>query len=146
MRKAGKENYSAIRNIDFDSNSNASTIISDTTEENFQVSGPTTRRQWSEFVSKPKSESTSAVVSSNEEDEEEKGSVVSEATTGSLSLSQVCRPLCLCSLILMAIGPVDFTLCFFLLFNSFFPVQRVRGNLFPIDISFIGFLVLSIKF
>lgn len=36
LRKAGKENYSAIRNIDFDSNSNASTIISDTTEENFQ--------------------------------------------------------------------------------------------------------------
>lgn len=91
-KKTGKENYSAIRNIDFDSNSNASTIISDTTDENFQVSGPTTRRQWSEFVSKPKSESTSAVVSSNEEEEEEKGSVISEATTG--SLSQVCLPLC----------------------------------------------------
>ncbi|XP_052096294.1 histone-lysine N-methyltransferase, H3 lysine-79 specific-like isoform X4 [Mytilus californianus] len=34
--KKGKDNCSAIRTIDFDSNSNASTIISDTTDENIQ--------------------------------------------------------------------------------------------------------------
>ena len=79
--KKGKENYTAARNIDFDSNRNASTVISDTTDENIQVQGPTTRRQWSELVSKPKSDSASMVASSNEEDE-------SEATTG--SLCQVC--------------------------------------------------------
>lgn len=79
--KKGKENYTAARNIDFDSNSNASTVISDTTDENFQVQGPTTRRQWSELVSKPKSDSASMVASSNEEDE-------NEGTTG--SLCQVC--------------------------------------------------------
>lgn len=84
--KKGKDNCSAIRTIDFDSNSNASTIISDTTDENIQVQGPTTRRQWSELVSKPKSDSASMVASSNEEED----SVISEATTG--SLSQVCCP------------------------------------------------------
>ncbi|XP_076081086.1 uncharacterized protein LOC143051984 isoform X3 [Mytilus galloprovincialis] len=83
--KKGKDNCSAIRTIDFDSNSNASTIISDTTDENIQVQGPTTRRQWSELVSKPKSDSASMVASSNEEED----SVISEATTGSLSQSNI---------------------------------------------------------
>ncbi|CAC5356349.1 DOT1L [Mytilus coruscus] len=83
--KKGKDNCSAIRTIDFDSNSNASTIISDTTDENIQVQGPTTRRQWSELVSKPKSDSASMVASSNEEED----SIISEATTGSLSQSNI---------------------------------------------------------
>lgn len=106
--KKGKENYTAARNIDFDSNSNASTVISDTTDENFQVQGPTTRRQWSELVSKPKSDSASMVASSNEEDE-------NEGTTG--SLCQVCCLPCADTFVLFVLFTVvcfGFHLCPFI--------------------------------
>ncbi|KAL5016381.1 hypothetical protein ScPMuIL_005970 [Solemya velum] len=51
--------YQAAKALDFDSNSNASTATNGTTDENSQVYGATTRRQWTEWVLKPRSDATS---------------------------------------------------------------------------------------
>lgn len=51
--------YQAAKALDFDSNSNASTATNCTTDENSQVYGATTRRQWTEWVLKPRSDATS---------------------------------------------------------------------------------------
>lgn len=74
---SSNSSFPASRNLDFDSASNTSTATSCTTmDENTQVSGTTTRRQWSEWVtSKPRSHS--AVLSDRDGEESEN---VSQAT------------------------------------------------------------------
>lgn len=53
---SSNSSFPASRNLDFDSASNTSTATSTTTmDENNQVPGTTTRRQWSDWVSRPKS-------------------------------------------------------------------------------------------
>lgn len=74
---SSNSSFPASRNLDFDSASNTSTATSCTTmDENTQVPGTTTRRQWSEWVtSRPMSHS--AVMSDRDGEESES---VSQAT------------------------------------------------------------------
>lgn len=61
----------AARNLDFDSASNASTGTTSATEDASSTHGPTTRKQWTELVTKSESAAeTSAHASSAEEEEE----------------------------------------------------------------------------
>ncbi|XP_062590962.1 histone-lysine N-methyltransferase, H3 lysine-79 specific-like isoform X1 [Saccostrea cucullata] len=54
LDSCSNSSFPASRNLDFDSASNTSTGTSTTMDENNQVFGATTRRQWSETISKSK--------------------------------------------------------------------------------------------